>query len=227
MRSGSTAPIPAWKLPFIVAAIAVSIVAGFYLGGPGLGMAVGGLAAATIVVLAVRKPPLYPIEPPTPPEFRRHILILVTAPLEDPKAVDSLLQILNPAASVPEPRILLAAPAGHSRLARWTSVLESGRERARRTLVLSAASLAKAGIEAGARLSDEGIVRSVEDELRTFPATEVFLFTKPGQAMKEDIDDLEDRLAVPLRRIAAPLREIHEPARFEPRDPERAREGVR
>ena len=39
-----TAPEPAlaaWKLPLIVAAIAVVIVGGFYLGGPGLGMAAG------------------------------------------------------------------------------------------------------------------------------------------------------------------------------------------
>jgi len=42
--------LAAWKLPLIVAAIAVVIVGGFYLGGPGLGMAAGALAATSIVV---------------------------------------------------------------------------------------------------------------------------------------------------------------------------------
>ena len=53
--------LAAWKSPPIVAGIALPIVGGFYIGGPGLGMAVGALAAATIIVLAVRKPPLQAI----------------------------------------------------------------------------------------------------------------------------------------------------------------------
>ena len=58
------AALAAWKLPLIVAAIAVSIVAGFYIGGPGLGMAVGALAASSIIVMAVRNPPWgHPIVP--------------------------------------------------------------------------------------------------------------------------------------------------------------------
>ena len=38
----------AWKLPFAVSGIALPIVAGFYVGGPGLGMAVGALAVAAL-----------------------------------------------------------------------------------------------------------------------------------------------------------------------------------
>lgn len=204
MTSGATRPIAAWKLPVIVAAIAVSIVGGFFLGGPGLGMAIGALAAATIIVLAIRKPPLYAIEPPAPSEFRRHVLVLIAAPLEDTGAIESLLGVVTPAEGAAAPRLLLAAPARHGRLARWASDLEPGRERARRALVLSVASLAKAGVEASARLSDEGIVQSAEDELRTFPATEVVLFPGPDRGQRAEVDDLEARLTVPLRRIAAP-----------------------
>ncbi len=201
MPSRVITPIAAWKLPLIVAAIAVSIVAGFYLGGPGLGMAIGALAASTIIVLAIRKPPLYPIEPPLPSEFRRHVLILIAAPLEDTTAVESLLDDLAPAPGALAPTLLLAAPARHSRLARWTSDLEQGRESARQSLMLSVASLAKAGVEASAHLSDEGIVQSAEDELRTFPATEVLLFPGPERAARADLEELEARLTVPLRTL--------------------------
>lgn len=45
------------KLPPLIAVIAVAIIGGFYLGGPGLGMAVGALAAGSIVVVAIRNPP--------------------------------------------------------------------------------------------------------------------------------------------------------------------------
>jgi hypothetical protein len=205
MPSRATTPIAAWKLPLIVAAIAVSIVAGFYLGGPGLGMAIGALAASTIIVLAIRKPPIYPIEPPLPAEFRRHVLILIAMPLEDTRAIEALLRDLEPTAGTLEPSVLLAAPARHDRLARWTSDLEHGRERARQALMLSVASLAKAGIAARAHLSDEGIVQSAEDELRTFPATEVLLFPGPDRGAQAEVSELEARLTVPLR-FTVPLR---------------------
>jgi hypothetical protein len=201
MPTGATSPIAAWKLPPIVAALAVSIVGGFYLGGPGLGMAVGALAAATIIVMAVRKPPVYAIEPPIPAEFRRHILIVLAAPIDEPARLDSLLSHLGPAATAPEPVIQLAAPAQHGRLARWTSDLEPGRERARQALVLGVALLAKAGFAASARVGEEGVVQSVEDELRTFPATEVLLFAAPGQDMRGAVGELETRLTVPLRQV--------------------------
>jgi len=47
--------ISAWKLPLIVAGICVSIVAAFYVGGPGMGMAEGSIVAGIIVVMAVRR----------------------------------------------------------------------------------------------------------------------------------------------------------------------------
>ncbi len=46
-----------WKLPLLVVAIAVPIVAGFLLGGPGVGVSVGALAAASVVYFAVRARP--------------------------------------------------------------------------------------------------------------------------------------------------------------------------
>lgn len=197
--------LAAWKLPPIVAAIAVSIVGGFYLGGPGLGMAVGALAATAIVVMAVRHPPLYPIVPPVVRDSRHHILVVLSSPLGEGGALEALLHMAR--ASVDEhfqPEVLVVAPSHHRFLDRWASDTRPGRERAQRRLVLSLASLAKAGIEATARVGDEDVVQMTEDELRSFPATEVVLVTGPrGRDAAGDAatTDLESRLEAPFHRF--------------------------
>ncbi len=197
--------LAAWKLPPIVAAIAVSIVGGFYLGGPGLGMAVGALAAAAIVVMAVRHPPIYPISPPPASDFRRHILVLLSSPLGEGEAIESLLSTARARGDdLSAPEILVVAPSRHRFLDRWMSDSGPGRERAQRRLVLSLASLAKAGIEASARVGDEDVVQTAEDELRSFPATEVVLVTEAaGRDAAGDAAtaDLESRLEAPFRRL--------------------------
>lgn len=197
--------LAAWKLPLIVTAIAVSIVGGFYLGGPGLGMAVGAIAAAAIVVMAVRNPPVYPIVPPTAGDLRRHILVVLGSPLEDGEAIESLLGSTRAEGEdLATPEILVLAPSCHRFLDRWMSDWRPGRERAQRRLVLSVASLAKAGIEANARIGDEGVVQAAEDELRSFPATDVVLVT--GARGRDSDGDaaaatLESRLEAPFRRL--------------------------
>jgi hypothetical protein len=199
--------LAAWKLPPIVAAITLSIVGGFYLGGPGLGMAVGALAAATILVMAIRKPPLHPIRPPLAGDRRRHILVVLARPLEHGGAIEALRAAASPTESDrAEPEILLLAPCAHRFLARWTSDSAPGRERAQHGLVLSAASLAKAGVAASARVGDEDLRQGTEDELRSFPATEViFVTSADGEdaAQEAAIADLQSRLLVPSRRIYA------------------------
>ena len=199
--------LAAWKLPPIVAAITLSIVGGFYLGGPGLGMAIGGLAAATILVLAIRKPPLHPIRPPLTWDCRRHILVVLAKPLEHGGAIEALRAIAEQAKGDPgEPEILLLAPCSHGFLARWTSDSDRGHERAQHDLVLSAASLAKAGIAASARVGDEDLRQGTEDELRSFPASEVIFITgAEGEdaAREAAVADLQSRLLVPSRRLRA------------------------
>jgi hypothetical protein len=198
--------LTAWKLPFIVAAIAVSIVGGFYLGGPGLGMAVGAMAAAAIVVMAVRHPPRQPIVPPPAADSRRHVLLALGRSLEDGAAVESVARVLGSAqADRTAPDVLLVSPCRNRFLDRWASDVSRGRDRAQRRLVLGVAALAKAGIEARARIGDEDLAQMVEDELRSFPATEVVLLTgsprrdAPGQRAAQD---LGSRLGVPFRHLA-------------------------
>ena len=196
--------IAAWKLPLIVKGIAVSIVGGFYLGGPGLGMAVGALAAATIVVMAVRKPPLRPIVPAPAPDLREHLLVVVEQPLEDGAAIERIAAASQPRdPDEPEPEVLVIAPTRNRFLDRWASDTRPGLERAQRSLVLSLASLARAGVAASARVGDEDVVQTVTDQLREYPATEVFFVTDPGAATSAAAEELRSRLHAPFHLVTS------------------------
>lgn len=197
--------LAAWKLPPIVAGIALPIVGGFYVGGPGLGMAVGALAAATIIVLAVRKPPLHPIVPAVAADLRDRILVVLDGQVDEMSLTESLLRRIPDQAA---PEIVLVAPCRQSFLDRWSSNLGPGRERAQRNLVHAVATLATAGIEATARVGDEDVVQTVEDELRSYAATEVVLISdaSDGAGGEAAAQDLKGRLRVPLHtaRISSP-----------------------
>jgi hypothetical protein len=195
--------ISAWKLPLIVAGICVSIVGAFYVGGPGMGMAEGSLVAGIIVVMAVRHPPLHPIVPPPPSDRREHLLIVVDEPLEDGTALERIAAAsapLDPAE--PEPEVRVVAPAHNRFLDRWACDVGPGRDRAQRSLVLTLASLARAGVAANARIGDEDIVQTVADQLRTYPATEVFLVTGAGSdTAATAAEELRSRLHAPFHHL--------------------------
>ncbi len=170
--------LAAWKLPLIVAAIAVVIVGGFYLGGPGLGMAAGALAATSIVVMAIRHPPRGPIVPAPLRDIRHHLLVVVSGALEDERAIEQIVEVAGIGdVDQAEAEVVVLMAARHRFLDRWASDSDPAHDLAQRCLVLSAASLAKAGVATAARVGDEDMVQAVEDELRTFPATEVVLVT--------------------------------------------------
>jgi hypothetical protein len=199
--------LAAWKLPLIVAAIAVSIVAGFYLGGPGLGMAVGALAATAIVVMAVRHPPLHPIVPAPLRDLRRHLLVVVSHPLEDTEAIERIAHTARGGGiGQAEAEVLVLTPARSRFLDRWSSDFGPARHRAQRSLVVSVASLAKAEIAAKARVGDENLVQAVEDELGSFPATEVILVTGSPEHDSDGyaaVPELKSRLQVDFHHIPA------------------------
>ncbi len=203
-RPAERPALAAWKLPPIVAALAVTIVGGFYLGGPGLGLAVGALAAATIVVMAVRHPPAHPIVPAPLTDFRRHVLVVVNAPLEDAAAIERIAKAADIDGEGAEAEVLVLSPARIGFLDRWSSDFRRARHRAQRRLVVSVASLAKADIAAQARVGDEDLVQAVEDTLRSFPATEVILVTgraEPGAAANTAVAELESRLRVDFQHL--------------------------
>jgi hypothetical protein len=204
-RATDKPALAAWKLPLIVAALAVTIVGGFYLGGPGLGLAVGALAAASIVVMAVRQPPRYPIVPAPLTDFRRHVLVVVSAPLEDSEAIEQIAQAARLGDSdQAEAEILVLSPARIGFFDRWSSDFRRARHRAQRRLVVSVASLAKADVAATARVGDEDLVQAVDDTLRSFPATEVILVTgspEADAAGNAAVPELESRLRADFQHL--------------------------
>jgi hypothetical protein len=196
-----------WKLPFIIAAMVVPIVGGFAING-GAGVAVGSIVVVVLVLWAVRQKPRGRIAPPQADDARRHVLFVVMTSVEEPAVVAELIKAgrLTVAGDggVGDPDVMVLAPARIGFLDRWASDVEPARRAAQDRLVATVAALAKAGIKAEARVGDEDVLQAVEDQLQTYPATDVVLVTGNDEDERQEaaIDELETRLAPPLRRVA-------------------------
>jgi hypothetical protein len=192
-----------WKLPLVVIAIAVPIAAAFYVGGPGVGMAAGALAAVTIVVAAARQRPRGAIGETPSPDGPRRALVVLGRSAEDPGVVQEIAATVAAGDRAPAETLVLS-PARLGFLDRWASDLEGARSEAQRRLVVTVASLAKAGVTAEARVGDEDLVQAVEDQLQSFAATEVILVSggadedPPGEAAAAE---LKDRLRPGFRHL--------------------------
>lgn len=189
-----------WKIPLVVAAIAVPIAASFLTVGPALGMAVGALAAVTIVVAAVNQRPQAAIG--TDGDVNAHrILVVLGDPIDDPAAVDEVAAVIR---SNGECEVMVLAPARIGFLDRWASDVEAARQDAQRRLVISVAALATAGVEAEARVGDEDVVQAVEDQLGSYPAAEVILISASGEedhAAAAAASELRSRLRARFRWV--------------------------
>lgn len=171
-----------WKLPLIVAAIAVPIVGAFLvgavlIGGPGVGFAAGALAAVALLVVAARQRPRGPIGTAPVPGARRRVLIVVTCPVEEPGSVRAVVRAAGLHGEDGDAEILVLAPASIGFLDRWASDVGRARQAAQERLVVTVAALAKAGVGAQARVGDEDVVQAVEDQLQGYAADEVVLVT--------------------------------------------------
>jgi hypothetical protein len=194
-----------WKLPLVVVAIAVPIAAGFYAGGPGVGVAVGALVAVAIVVVAVRERPRGAIGEPLSSTDARRLLVVVSRPVEDSGAIREIAELARgDASSAGAAEVLVLSPARIGFLDRWASDVEGARREAQRRLVITVASLAKAGIVAEARVGDEDLVQAVEDRLQSFAATDVVLVTGSAEgdpAGEAAATELKRRLRAEFRRL--------------------------
>lgn len=164
-----------WKLPVVVAAIAVPIVVGFWLGGGGVGVAMGAVVAVAIVVVAVRAQPRGPIGAPPEQDAPRRVLVIVTEAVEAPASVQKIAEAAGLSTGEAAVEVRVLAPARIGFLDRWASDVAGARQAAQRNLVATVAALAKAGIAAEARVGDEDIVQAAEDQLQSFVADEVVL----------------------------------------------------
>jgi len=191
----------AWKLPLIVAALAVPIVAGFLLAGPALGVALGALAVAAILAVAARQRPRGPIGAPAA-DGRRHLLVVVTCPVEEPGAVARIAREARRGEGREEAETIVLAPASIGFLDRWASDVEGARRSAQERLVASVAALAKAGVAAEARVGDEDVVQAVEDLLQSYPADEVILVSAAaGEEDERAAAELGGRLRAEFRHL--------------------------
>lgn len=188
-----------WKLPFVVAAIAVPIVAAFVLAGPAVGLPAGALVAVAIVYVAVRQRPRGALGLTGSSRAGQLLLVVVTDPLEDPAAVEEISR-----AAAGDSGVLVLAPAHIHFLDRWASDVDGARRDAQRRLVISVAALAAAGVDAEARVGDEDVVQAVEDQLGSFPATEVILVSAEGRGDKAATaaaEELRSRLRADFRWV--------------------------
>jgi hypothetical protein len=180
-----------WKWPLVVAAILAPIVASFYIGG-GVGLGAGGLVAVAIMIVAVRQRPHGPIVPAPTADERRHVLLVTTCPVEEPAAVERIARAGGLEDGPGEADVLVLAPARIRFLDRWASDVEPARQAAQRNLVATVAALAKAGVEAEARVGDEDVVQAVEDQLQTYPASQVVLVSGGGPGDDGDGEAAEE-----------------------------------
>jgi hypothetical protein len=192
-----------WKLPLLVIAIAVPTVAAFYVGGPGVGVAVGALVAVTIVVVAVRAKPRGAIGEPPSAVSRRRLLVIAACRVEDPGVIARIAAEAGAEDGGPA-EVLVLAPARIGFLDRWASDLEGARRAAQQNLVIAVASLAKAGVAAEARVGDEDLVQAVEDAVQSYAATEVILVTADEEddpTAASAAAELESRLRAPFLHL--------------------------
>jgi hypothetical protein len=189
-----------WKLPLIVAAIVVPIAVGFALAGPALGVAVGALAAVALLVIAARQRPRGPIGA-VPDDGRRHVLFVVTCPVEEPAAVRKIVGVAGLSGGSDDADVLVLSPARIGFLDRWASDVEGARHAAQQNLVATVAALAKAGVHAEARVGDEDVVQAVEDQLQSFAASDVVLITGGEDGDADVTAELSSRLRADFHRV--------------------------
>lgn len=195
-----------WKLPLIVIAIVVPIVVGILLAGPAAGLALGALVGAALVYIAARMRPRGGIGELPDPALGRRLLVVVSRPVEDPGTTAAIASEAGVDGTRDPAEVMILAPARVGFLDRWASEVEPARREAQKALVVSVASLAKVGVVAEARVGDEDIVQAVEDQVRSFKATEVVLVTGTDEedpAAASAAEELAIRLRTGFRRLVS------------------------
>jgi hypothetical protein len=201
----------AWWLPLIVIALVVPGSVGFIVAGPGLGLAVGALAAAAVVVFAATRRPDEPIEVASSQDQRRRLLLVAIEPLDQPDTVESIRSAVR--ADVDEDaEVLVMAPALNTPLSHWASDVGRSRLDAQRKLVLTVGALAAAQVEARGAVGDPDPLQAVEDTLRQFAADEVIVGVPDGEgdAARALVRELRRRLDLPVYSLAdsSPIRSL-------------------
>lgn len=167
-----------------------------------MGVAIGAFVAVGLVVVAIRQRPEGPIASADRMDAKHHVLIVAAGGVEDPVDVARITRVAGirgDDGDEDEVRVLVPARIGF--LDRWASDVEDARHRAQQRLVMTVAALAKAGVAAEARVGDEDIVQAVEDQLQSYPATEVVLVSGEGDDAEEAAGELRSRLRAEFHHV--------------------------
>jgi hypothetical protein len=199
-------------LPLIVIALVVPGSVGFLVAGPGLGLAIGALAVATVIFIAVRLHPDEPIEVARAEDRHRRLLLVAIEPIDEPEAVESVRAAAHAGADL-DPEVLVLAPALNSPLSHWASDVRRSRLDAQRKLVLTMGALAAAEVDAHGAVGDPDPLQAVEDALREYAADEVIVGV-PQRRRESDarelVTELRRRLDLPVYPLSgrSPLRAV-------------------
>jgi hypothetical protein len=168
-----------------------------------MGVAIGAFAALGLVVVAIRQRPEGPIASADRRDAKHHVLIVAVGGVEEPADVAEITRVagLRGDDGEEEEEVRVLAPARIGFLDRWASDVENARHRAQQSLVMTVAALAKAGVPAEARVGDEDIVQAVEDQLQSYPATEVVLVSGEGDDAEEAAGELRSRLRAEFHHV--------------------------
>lgn len=185
-----------FAIPLIIAAIGIPVVAAMALAGTfgaGLGMAVGAVAATSVIVFAARSKPQRKLEVASEDDAKHRVLVLAVAEAT-PAAAQRIADITGSPSDV---RLLVPVPS--HRLDRWLSAEDDARHEAEARLARSAGVLVAAGLPVSGSVGDADPAQALEDELRGYAADEVVLLDAGG---KDPLGKVEARLGLPLRRVS-------------------------
>ena len=186
-----------FAIPLLIFVICAAVAAAMALSGTevgaGLGMAVGALAATSLIAFAARAKPEKRVEVAAPGDAARRVLVMAVAE-PTPRAAERVAELAGSATDV---RIVVPVPS--HRLDRWLSAEDEARHEAEARLARSAGALTAAGLPVSGSVGDHDPAQALEDELRDFAADEVVLLTGDG---KDPLAKVEGRLGIPLRRVS-------------------------
>jgi hypothetical protein len=185
-----------FAFPLIIAAIGVPVVAAMALAGTfgaGLGMAVGAVAATSVIVFAARSKPQAKLEVAPSDDAGYRVLVIAVAEATPASAQ----RIADISGSPSDVRLVIPVPS--HRLDRWLSAEDDARREAEGRLARSAGALVAAGLPVSGSVGDSDPAQALEDELHDFAADEVILLTANG---KDPLTKVEPRLGLPLRRVS-------------------------
>ena len=203
MRKLEPLQLRAWTLPLIVFALIAPPIAAFMVAGPGLGLAVGAIVAATVIVLAARARFDEPIEVAPAQGNRYQLLAVALTAIESPAAAQAVAEATRSGAAATgrdEAEVLVLAPAVNTPIAHWLSDVDRARFDAQRRLALSVGTLTAAGLEARGQVGDSDPVQAVEDTLASFSAQELVFVTNPGE-WADELTEIRRRLDRPVRQL--------------------------